>query len=74
MNMHHFQIDEDVKDNWGLEVKRKALEQADDYGHMKRWMRQRDAQKRLKIEENKKPISSIFNDQWPNLTGEKNDC
>lgn len=67
MNMHHLQIDEDVNNNWCLEVKRKALEKADDYRHMKKWMRQR-------IEENKKPISSIFDDQWPNLTGEKNDC
>ena len=62
-------IEEDIRDNWDIHVKEQALRHRADIEHMKSWKRKRDAQKRLRIVENREPISSYFDDEWPNIDG-----
>ena len=62
-------IEEDIQENWDIHAKEQALQLKHDIDHMKAWKRKRDTQKQLRIIENRKPISSYFDDEWPNLDG-----
>ena len=61
------EYEHDSSQAWDDRIKDDVLKH--DIDHMNAWKRKRDAQKRLRIVENRKPISSYFDDEWPNLNG-----